>query len=86
MKALYQIAQTLAHVEDAQLIERFLKSLFTDKEANDVASRWKLVRLLDEGMSQRAISQKLGLSLCKITRGSKELKKQNSPFKQLIDI
>jgi Trp operon repressor len=26
----------------------------------------------------------LGLSLCKITRGSRELKRRNSPFKHMI--
>ena len=27
-----------------------------------------------------------GLSLCKITRGSKELKKENSPFRRMIEL
>jgi len=26
----------------------------------------------------------MGLSLCKITRGSRELKKENSPFRRMI--
>jgi TrpR family trp operon transcriptional repressor len=41
--------------------------------------------MLDTGASQRAVARRLGLSLCKITRGSRELKKRHSAFKQMID-
>ncbi|MCK5735797.1 MAG: transcriptional regulator, partial [Spirochaetaceae bacterium] len=51
-----------------------------------ISSRWTLVRLIDRGMSQRNISKELGLSLCKITRGSRELKKENSPFAHMIHL
>ena len=44
------------------------------------------VKLIDDGMSQRNIAKRLGLSLCKITRGSKELKKDNSAFKHFIEL
>jgi len=36
-------------------------------------------------MSQRNIAKDLGLSLCNITRGSKELKKEDSPFAVMIE-
>lgn len=80
-----EISKVLASIKDEKLIESFLKSILTTKEITDISSRWELVKLLDEGMSQRHIAQKLGLSLCKITRGSRELKKKNSPFKYFID-
>ena len=51
-----------------------------------VTKRWELVKLIDDGMSQRNIAKELGLSLCKITRGSRELKKENSAFKRMIGI
>lgn len=80
-----EIAKTLASVTDAKVIEAFLKSLLTENEGLDISSRWELVKLLDQGHSQRNIAKKLGLSLCKITRGSRELKKKNSAFKYFID-
>ncbi|NLK61659.1 MAG: transcriptional regulator, partial [Treponema sp.] len=40
----------------------------------------------DVGTTQREIAKKMGLSLCKITRGSRELKKEDSPFKKMIDL
>ncbi|MDA3941100.1 MAG: Trp family transcriptional regulator [Spirochaetia bacterium] len=83
--AMQELSQTLAECTDPVLIEDFLKSLLTDSESAGVANRWALVRLLDEGMSQRHIAKELGLSLCNITRGSKELKKEDSPFAVMIE-
>jgi TrpR family transcriptional regulator, trp operon repressor len=80
-----EIAKVLATVKDEKQIEAFLKSIFISKVITDISSRWELVKMLDQGFSQRHIAQELGLSLCKITRGSRELKKKNSPFKYFID-
>lgn len=84
--AMKEMSAALASCQDVALIEEFLHSLLTENEIKEVASRWALVRLIDKGVSQRKISSELGLSLCKITRGSKELKKENSPFKQMMEI
>lgn len=81
-----QMCKALAICDDVELIKGFIESVLTDNEYNEVSSRWALVKLIDDGISQRKISDMLGLSLCKITRGSKELKKENSSFKRMIDI
>lgn len=86
MDKLKELSVSLAQIDDPLLIERFLKSLLTPNEIEEISTRWALVQLLDNGMSQRNISKKLGLSLCKITRGSRELKKNNSAFKEVIEI
>jgi TrpR family transcriptional regulator, trp operon repressor len=86
MNMINEIARTLAATRDEKVIEEFLESLLTKKEIDEISSRWELVKLLDEGMSQRKISEKLNLSLCKITRGAKELKKKSSAFKEMINI
>ncbi len=70
---------------DAALIENFLYSLLTPSEADEMAKRWALVKRLAEGQAQRRIAEELGLSLCKITRGSRELKKDGSAFRILLD-
>jgi TrpR family trp operon transcriptional repressor len=85
MDRIDEIALVLANTHDAEQIAEFLRSILTESEVKEVSSRWELVKLLNEGMSQRKISEKLGLSLCKITRGSKELKKDPSFFKQMVD-
>jgi len=81
-----ELAETLASVNDSALLKDFLRAILTPQEYSAVASRWALVRLLDSGMTQRKISETLGLSLCKITRGSKEMKKEQSSFRKMIDI
>jgi TrpR family trp operon transcriptional repressor len=84
MKSMREIARALAATDDPQSILRFLNSLLTPNEIREIASRWELVKLLEQGLSQRQIARRLGLSLCKITRGSRELKKKDSPFKRML--
>ncbi len=83
-RSIEEMSRVLAHIDDEKLIRRFLESLLTPSELDEIGSRWALVKLIDSGMSQRKIAGKLRLSLCKITRGSKELKKQNSAFAAFI--
>ena len=85
-KALKELAAVLAASRDKGLIEDFLSSLLTPSEIHEVATRWALVKLINEGVPQRKIAQTLGLSLCKITRGSREFKKDRSPFRAMIDL
>lgn len=85
-EALDELCSALAFADDPALIGDFLACLLTPTELREVASRWALVREIDAGTTQREIARKMGLSLCKITRGSRELKKERSPFKRMIDL
>ncbi len=86
MTALSELARLLARTDDPQLVEGVLGALLTPSEAHDLSARWELVKRLDRGETQRAIAKELGLSLCKITRGSRELKKQDSALKALLQV
>ena len=79
-----ELAQVLSRVKDNTLIEDFLRCLLTPAEIADIAGRWALVKALDQKVSQREIAKTLGVSLCKITRGSRELKRENSAFKRML--
>ncbi|MDR1802159.1 MAG: trp operon repressor [Treponema sp.] len=83
---LKELSLTLSRVKDSVLIEEFLECLLTPAEIADVAGRWALVKALREKTSQREIAKDLGVSLCKITRGSRELKKHNSAFARILEI
>jgi TrpR family trp operon transcriptional repressor len=85
LRSLKEISRVFAISEDAAEIEFFLKSILTKNEADEISLRWELVKLLYEGESQRAVAKKLQISLCKITRGSRELKKEPSYFKRMIE-
>ena len=82
---LKELSLTLSRVKDSALIEEFLQCLLTPAEIADIAGRWALVKALREKKSQREIAKDLGVSLCKITRGSRELKKDNSAFARILE-
>lgn len=85
MKEIREIARLLAETDDDKIIEGFFKEILTPNEIKEISGRWALVKLLEKGYSQRTIARKLGMSLCKITRGSRELKKKNSALKKLVN-
>lgn len=81
-----ELAHLFASSGDPEFIEAFLRQLLTPAEAEDIGKRWKLVKMLDEGKRQRQIAETLHLSLCKITRGSRELKKENNAFRRALEM
>ncbi|MDR0732299.1 MAG: trp operon repressor [Treponema sp.] len=81
---LSELARAFARTADSTLIEQFFACILTPAEMADIAARWALVKALDKKTPQREIAKNLGLSLCKITRGSRELKKPNSAFKSML--
>ena len=83
--ALREMCNLLAKNESSDFIYDFFGCLFTPAEMNDFAKRWLLVREIDKGTTQREIAKKFHISLCKITRGSRELKKEDSAFRKLLD-
>jgi len=84
-KNLSELAKTLSLVDNNDLIKEFLHSLLTPAELVDVAGRWALVKALWQKKPQREIAADLGISLCKVTRGSRELKKANSAFARMLE-
>lgn len=84
-EGLEEICTLLASTDDAQLIKDFFCCLFTLSELQDMIKRWLLVKEIDKGTTQREIARMFSMSLCKITRGSKELKKEGSTFRIMLD-
>lgn len=85
-EAMREICKLLSDHHEPGFIYDFFCCLFTPAERRDFAMRWLLVRELDSGTTQREIARKYGMSLCKITRGSRELKKPDSAFRRLLDL
>ena len=83
-KNITELSKALSRASDANLIKDFLYCLLTPAEIADVAARWALVKALKQKIPQREIARDLGISLCKITRGSKELKKADSAFARIF--
>jgi TrpR family trp operon transcriptional repressor len=81
-----ELASALAGTGDRNLIRDFLYCLLTPAEIADIAARWALVKELKRKTPQREIARDLGVSLCKITRGSRELKKPGSAFQRMLAV
>ena len=83
-KNLSELASALAAAEDPLLIKDFLCRLLSPAEVADVAARWALVKALEQKTPQREIAKTLGISLCKITRGSREMKNPSQAFQKIL--
>ncbi len=84
MPELYELAGYIAKIEDGETVRQFLDEILTPAEKNTLALRWQLMKKLKQGIPQRQIASDLGISLCKITRGSKILKSENSITNMLL--
>ncbi|RPJ06813.1 MAG: transcriptional regulator [Spirochaetaceae bacterium] len=85
MDRIADIARVIAEMQDPMAVEHILRELLTGGEAEKLSLRWDIVRLLSGGKSQRTIAHELGVSLCKITRGARELKKKGSVLKKVFE-
>jgi TrpR family trp operon transcriptional repressor len=81
-----ELSIIFARTTDERHVATYFPALLTPQEIAAVAARWALVKALREKKPQREIAKKFGLSLCKITRGSRELKKADSAFLKMLTI
>ncbi|MDD3151079.1 MAG: Trp family transcriptional regulator [Candidatus Gastranaerophilales bacterium] len=80
---LENFSKSLAALKTAKEINEVLKGILTHSEIKDLSLRWQILIDLANNVPQRTISKELGVSLCKVTRGSKVLK-ENSSIKKIL--
>lgn len=80
-----ELCRLIAQTADEAFLKDFFTCLFTEAERIDFARRWLLVKEIHNGTAQREIAKKFNMSLCRITRGSKELHKENSAFLKMLE-
>lgn len=80
-----ELCRLIAETTDENFLKDFFECLFSPAERIDLARRWLLVKELKKGKAQREIAKKFNMSLCRITRGSKELHKENSAFQRMLE-
>ena len=71
-------------ITDRNQMSRFFTEIFTDAERRDLSKRWELMQQLEQGVPQREIASRLGISLCKITRGAKIVKNNRSVTSRIL--
>ncbi|MDA3901569.1 MAG: Trp family transcriptional regulator [Spirochaetes bacterium] len=79
-----EISSVLARCNNRDEMKQLLEELFTPSELSNLELRWKLLQKLARGDSQRTISADLGISLCKITRGSKLIQDASSQVYKIL--
>ena len=81
-----ELCKLILKSNNEDFVYDFFKCLFTKPELKDLASRWLLVKEIDNGATQREIAREFSMSLCKITRGSRELQKEDSAFRKMLEM
>lgn len=62
----------------------FLEEILTKAELADISKRWRILKMLNEGYTQREIAKILNVSLCKITRGSQIINDKNAVSRKYL--
>ena len=78
MKNIEEISTLIKNFYTEAEIIAFFKELLTESEIETLSKRWCILKMLANGVTQREIAKNLGVSLCKVTRGSKILKNKES--------
>ncbi len=81
-----RLSHAISSLKTPSEVEGLLCELLTPCELRDLTLRWELMELLSKGESQRKISDKLGVSLCKITRGAKILQSKKSVVTRFVGV
>ena len=83
-KFIIELAEAVGSLPNAKVARDFLSDILTPQEFEDIALRWQIVKALYKGVTQREVAKKLHVSLCKVTRGSRELKYGHKGFQYLM--
>ena len=85
MLAFDEVIQILSKITSKKDMEKFLDEILTENERRDISLRWELMKKIHEGIPQRTIASELGISLCRITRGSRILKSEGSLIGKILN-
>ena len=77
--------EAILRLDSREAAERFFRDLCTLTEIRDMAQRWAVVRLLDEGMHYAQISRQTGASTATITRIASWLNHGEGGYREALD-
>ena len=79
------LVDAILHLDDREAAIRFLRDLCTLGELHDMAQRWAVVRLLDEGLHYAEISKRTGASTATITRIASWLNHGEGGYREMLE-
>jgi len=77
IKYLERLVNHLLAQNSSEAMEKTLRDLLTVGELADVANRLQIIEMLQQGVPQRQIADKLGVGIATVTRGSHHLKRSS---------
>lgn len=83
-KAQKDLYELLCAIDDPKEAKMLLEDLLTPNELESVAERWQEIQLLAKGTTQREVTKKLGISISKVTRGSRMLQYGSGGFMHFL--
>ncbi len=81
-----ELLQLFARIDNPGDMDIFLSAILAPSEYVDIILRLQIVKMLQLGMPQREIADKLGVSIAKVTHGSRELQSKKSGFKKIFKL
>lgn len=79
-----ELCRLFASIKNEKEADRLLQDILTPQEIDSLAERWQLIQELEKGTPQREISEKLKVSISKITRGSRVMQYGAGGFKHFL--
>jgi len=70
--------------KDKQLLADFIRDILTPREFENIGVRWQIVKRLAKGEHQTAIAEDLHLGVATVTRGSREMRKNEGGFRRAL--
>ncbi len=74
----------ITRLENLEECRRFFRDLLTETEIKEFAERWKVARMLSQGISYTAIEEETGLSSRTIARVHKWLKQGKGGYVMML--
>jgi TrpR-related protein YerC/YecD len=75
----------ILRLDSAEDAADFFRDLCTRRELTDLAHRWAVVRLLDQGLPYREIAERTGASTATITRINQWLTHGTGGYRRALD-
>ncbi len=82
MQTYRYLMDLLSNIEDRSHLSQLFEVLMTEKEQQELINRLKIFAYLQQGISQREISAKLGVGIATVSRGAKVFRRY--PIEELL--
>lgn len=80
-----EILRLFLTLETEKEVQRLLEDILTPQELRSIVERWRIVKSLSDGKSQREVQKELGCGIMTVTRGAQVLKNGSGGFRLALE-